>query len=100
MRRPIPIATATLVAASALLAPRFATISAAETNPAAPSAQTDRVITAKVPIIATIRTPAGFTSAGWPPLWFEGGELAVIERQSGRIIVLGYSGADFQQQRI
>ncbi|MGD0073068.1 MAG: hypothetical protein ABSD31_01855 [Candidatus Binataceae bacterium] len=100
MRRPISIATATLVAASALLASRFATISAAQANPPAPSAQAGAAFTAKVPVIATIRMPAGYTSEGWPPLWFEGGELAVIGRQSGRIIVLGYNGADFQQQRI
>ena len=100
MRRPIVIATATLLAASALIAPKYARMSAAQPNPAPPLAQAGTALAAKVPVIATISMPAGFTSEGWPPLWFQGGELAVIGRQSGRIILLGYSGADFQQQRV
>lgn len=75
-------------------------MSAAEANPAPPFAQANTALAAKVPVIATIPMPAGFTSEGWPPLWFQGGELAVIGRQSGRIIVLGYSGVGFQQRRI
>jgi len=97
---PIVIATAMLVAASALTASRYARIWAAEGNPAPPLAQATTPLGAKVPVIATIPMPPGFISEGWPALWFQGGELAVIGRQSGRIIVLGFSGIDFQQRRV
>jgi len=75
-------------------------MSAAAANPAPLFAQADTALAPKVPVIATITMPAGFTSEGWPPLWFQGGELAVIGRQSGRIIVLGYSSIGFQQRRV
>jgi len=100
MRRLVLIATATLLAVLAAIAPRCARISAAQENPAPPFAQGDPALAPKVPVIATIALPAGFTSEGWPPLWFQGGALGVIARRSGRVFLLGYGGLAFQQQQV
>lgn len=88
------------MAASALIATGYTPALAAGASPAPPTAPAGISFSAKVPVIASITLPDGFAADGWPPLWFQGGELAVIGRQSGHLIVLGYSGVGFQQRRV
>ncbi len=44
--------------------------------------------------------PEGFTPEDLPPVWFQGGEVAVTGRRSGRLIVLGFSGLRFERSRV
>ena len=99
MRRSLLIALAGLLAASVAIAALLTSTRAAESPAAPPSAHPDLKSDQTVPVIATLRMPEDFTLEGLPPVWFQGGEVAVTGRQSGRLIVFGYSGIRFERSR-
>ena len=89
-----------MIAVTALLASNYARHASAQGSPEQFQVQTDPALNAKAPVIATLPLPAGFISEGWPPLWFQGGEVAVIAHRRTRVFVLGFGGPGFQQQQV
>jgi hypothetical protein len=100
MPRPLQIATASLLAAIVLLVPNYVRRARAQGAPEQLQIPTDPALNVKAPVIATIPLPAGFSSEGWAPIWFQGGEVAVIARRRTRVFLLGYGGAGFQEQKV
>ena len=100
MRRSLPIVLASLLAASIAIAAPLASAPPAASRAVPPSAQPDLKPDQTVPVIATLRMPEGFILENLSPIWFQGGEVAVTGRQSGRLIVLGFSGLRFERNRV
>lgn len=55
-----------------------------------------------VPVFAHVRMPVDFVpSQRWSPLWVQhGAEIAVVGKQAGRTMVIGFSGSRFDAPRV